>query len=597
MDSPPQKAVAHQNKTRKTTKDKLIDTGNIDQMDESNHPSEQYISTDILNAVREITKDNPSSLRAKALREKYNLPSRDPNELARTVAKKTPVLSQNIPSFDFQEFQQTPVLRKQTPLQLNATRGEHVNQDSLPFDVYSEVLPQSENESRDDDLMDDNDNNSIDDENVATEDAIDRTIELAISRIRRARELGEIAEDIEEDCRNLTDLRESTKMFLVSEGIDLESLGIDVDMSKYVAHSMPHSQVEETETPDQSTDSIIGTPKLSKKKQIGKESGKKKEKEGISIVSSSRQRSRARRSLSPDRAHTDIDDSSEAPSISSSVPGTATTSTTTTPPPPVDTQALWTLAIIFFFAVLAMMYLIRQMPELSAEELDVLRLPRSLDDVKNLSIVLLRYKEDNFMLVLGLFAMSYIFLQTFAIPGAIFLSVLAGPLFGFFWGMIIVSIVATTGSSMCYLLSKALSKNLVARYFPQLLQDFQQRVQDNRDNLFFYMLFLRISPVLPNWFISVSSPILGVPLWIFALATFLGIMPGNYIHVSTGVALSSLATNTGDGSSSPVNFKNLAGLFAVGLLALIPIVLKNQVEACCKKQRQDENDGNNNENN
>jgi uncharacterized membrane protein YdjX (TVP38/TMEM64 family) len=36
------------------------------------------------------------------------------------------------------------------------------------------------------------------------------------------------------------------------------------------------------------------------------------------------------------------------------------------------------------------------------------------------------------------------------------------------------------------------------------------------------MLFVRISPLLPNWFVNVTSPIAGVPFPIFALATAIG---------------------------------------------------------------------------
>jgi len=49
------------------------------------------------------------------------------------------------------------------------------------------------------------------------------------------------------------------------------------------------------------------------------------------------------------------------------------------------------------------------------------------------------------------------------------------------------------------------------------------KLQKHRDNLFWFMLFLRISPMLPNWFVNISSPIVGVPYFIFFLATLIGI--------------------------------------------------------------------------
>lgn len=36
------------------------------------------------------------------------------------------------------------------------------------------------------------------------------------------------------------------------------------------------------------------------------------------------------------------------------------------------------------------------------------------------------------------------------------------------------------------------------------------------------MLFLRVTPLIPNWFVNVASPIVGVPISTFAIATFIG---------------------------------------------------------------------------
>ncbi|MEQ2196849.1 hypothetical protein XENOCAPTIV_015431, partial [Xenoophorus captivus] len=37
-------------------------------------------------------------------------------------------------------------------------------------------------------------------------------------------------------------------------------------------------------------------------------------------------------------------------------------------------------------------------------------------------------------------------------------------------------------------------------------------VEDNRDCLFFFLLFLRFFPMTPNWFLNMSAPITGVML-------------------------------------------------------------------------------------
>ena len=177
---------------------------------------------------------------------------------------------------------------------------------------------------------------------------------------------------------------------------------------------------------------------------------------------------------------------------------------------------------------------------------------------------------------------SWLSLQSFAIPGAIFLSILAGPLFGVWRGLLLVSCVATSGSTVCYLLSFYLGRGLVERCFPAMLARLRGMVSQHRSNLFFYLLFLRISPLLPNWFISVSAPILDIPLAHFVAATFLGLMPANYLHVTTGIKLEELeaaATAADAQAGSPVNVRALAFLFAIAFLALLPTIFKSKFEA------------------
>ena len=60
------------------------------------------------------------------------------------------------------------------------------------------------------------------------------------------------------------------------------------------------------------------------------------------------------------------------------------------------------------------------------------------------------------------------------------------------------------------------------KMFPSMISKFNTRIQQNKDNLFFYMLFCRITPMIPNFFINVASPIIGVPFWIFAMVTLIG---------------------------------------------------------------------------
>jgi hypothetical protein len=108
-------------------------------------------------------------------------------------------------------------------------------------------------------------------------------------------------------------------------------------------------------------------------------------------------------------------------------------------------------------------------------------------------------------------------MQTLAIPGTIMLSLLAGGLYGVVGGSFLVATVSTLGSCSCYCLSAAFGQPLAHALWPQQLEKYAAEVARRRRQLFNYIVFLRVTPILPNTFINVASPIVGVPLAPFAL--------------------------------------------------------------------------------
>lgn len=77
--------------------------------------------------------------------------------------------------------------------------------------------------------------------------------------------------------------------------------------------------------------------------------------------------------------------------------------------------------------------------------------------------------------ILG-YCSTYIFMQTFMIPGTIFMSLLAGALFGVVRGLFLVVFNATAGASSCYFLSKLIGRPIVNWLWPEKLRYFQAEV-------------------------------------------------------------------------------------------------------------------------
>jgi uncharacterized membrane protein YdjX (TVP38/TMEM64 family) len=86
-------------------------------------------------------------------------------------------------------------------------------------------------------------------------------------------------------------------------------------------------------------------------------------------------------------------------------------------------------------------------------------------------------------------------------------------------------------------MSFTLAKQLVLRKFPTLFGKFNSMVKKNQHNLFWYMLFLRLTPLIPNWFVNLASPLVGIPYRYFLVASIFGLMPMNFILIQTGQTL------------------------------------------------------------
>ncbi|KAL7246616.1 hypothetical protein ACSBR2_001671 [Camellia fascicularis] len=172
--------------------------------------------------------------------------------------------------------------------------------------------------------------------------------------------------------------------------------------------------------------------------------------------------------------------------------------------------------------------------------------------------------------ILG-YCSTYIFMQTFMIPGTIFMSLLAGALFGVIKGLFLVVFNATAGASSCYFLSKLIGRPIVNWMWPEKLRYFQAEISKRREKLLNYMLFLRITPTLPNLFINLASPIVDIPFHVFFLATVIGLIPASYITVRAGLALGDLKS-----VKDLYDFKTLSVLFLIGSISIVPTLLKKK---------------------
>lgn len=222
-------------------------------------------------------------------------------------------------------------------------------------------------------------------------------------------------------------------------------------------------------------------------------------------------------------------------------------------------------------AIIGMVY--NNFPELSEDERSKVKLPKDIDDAKELGRVLSKYKNTYHYEVMSAFFVTYIFLQTFAIPGSVFLSILSGFMYPFYIALFLVCMCSGIGATGCYAISYFIGKPLVHKYLEERVRKWNEVVDGQREHLFNYLLFLRITPFLPNWFINIVSPVIEIPVSTFFIATFIGVAPLSFIAIQAGTTLYQLTT-----AGDAISWTGVGVMAILAVLSLVPVLLKNKLK-------------------
>lgn len=173
------------------------------------------------------------------------------------------------------------------------------------------------------------------------------------------------------------------------------------------------------------------------------------------------------------------------------------------------------------------------------------------------------------VVVVGGFFVLYVLMAALSLPGATLLTVLGGALFGFGWGLLIISFASTLGATLAALIARTLARApLEKRFAPQL-----ERINAGiRREGAFYLFTLRLIPLFPFFVINLVVGLTRMRLWTFYWVSQLGMLPGTAVFVNAGRELGNLQSLSDILSPGLVGSFVLIGLFpwlARGLVAIV----------------------------
>ena len=173
-------------------------------------------------------------------------------------------------------------------------------------------------------------------------------------------------------------------------------------------------------------------------------------------------------------------------------------------------------------------------------------------------------------------ALGYMILYTAAvalsIPGAIWLTLIGGFLFGTVAGSAMVIVSATLGATLIFLAARS----TLGRMLRERAGDWIRSMETGfRKGEVSYLLIMRLVPAVPFFVANLVPAFLGARLRTFVWTTLIGISPGTVVYVSIGAGLGT-QLETGQPPDlgaifEPHIFGPLLGLAA---LSALPLVLK-----------------------
>lgn len=170
--------------------------------------------------------------------------------------------------------------------------------------------------------------------------------------------------------------------------------------------------------------------------------------------------------------------------------------------------------------------------------------------------------------VRGAFFALYVAVASLSLPGAAILTLAGGGIFGFSWGLLLVSFASTLGATVSFLSARFVLRDSVQARFGARLAGINQGVA--RDGAL-YLFSLRLIPVLPFFVINLAMGLTPLPAWTFYWVSQLGMLAGTAVYVNAGTELASIS------ALRDVASPGLLG--ALALLGLFPLLAKAVMQA------------------
>lgn len=185
---------------------------------------------------------------------------------------------------------------------------------------------------------------------------------------------------------------------------------------------------------------------------------------------------------------------------------------------------------------------------------------------------LVTFRDGNLVVTIAAYIAIYAVVVAFSVPGAVWLTLGGGFLFGTVMATAATVVAATIGATLIFLAARSslgdVLKAKAGGWIARLEEGF-------REGEVSYLLIMRLVPAVPFFIANLAPAFLGVRLKTFVWTTFVGIIPGTAVYASVGAGLGALL-DRGETPDLGIIFSPavLGPLLGLAALAALPVVIR-----------------------
>lgn len=185
---------------------------------------------------------------------------------------------------------------------------------------------------------------------------------------------------------------------------------------------------------------------------------------------------------------------------------------------------------------------------------------------------LVAWREENIVLAGAAYVGLYALAVAFSVPGAIWMTIAGGFLFGLVTGTLLTTFAATLGATGIFLAARTSLREPLREKAGGWLKWLDKEFEEGEIS---FLLIIRLIPAIPFFIANLAPAFLNVSLFNFVWTTFVGIIPGSAVFTSIGAGLGEVIER-GERPDPGVIFEPhiLGPLLGLAALAALPVIVK-----------------------